>query len=145
MAQNFIDYAKFIWNSFEGGKYAAGDHQLIFHTLGEINYRITGKLVVPVEQNLNQFWLAIVPNGQPIPEKYSYGITDKGKPLYEFPWYHRERVKNWTLLLSSPLPWWAINEVPRQTPLEKMRNQWGKTQWGELEKRWKALEKERGV
>jgi hypothetical protein len=55
----------------------------------------------------------------------------------------RKQIKGGTLLLSSPLPYNAINEVPNQTPLEKLHGEWGKTQWNELEKKWKLLEKNR--
>jgi hypothetical protein len=119
-ANFLVEYSKFIWERLGGGLYAAGDWEMIFHTLH--------RKKIPIETALNYFWLTIVPNSSPIPEKYAHDMKDGG-PVDETPWYRREKIKGGTLLVSSPLPWWSVEESPKQTT------------WEELEKKWKLLEK----
>ena len=134
LANGLIDYVKYIWEYFGSNSlYVTGDWQGTYSSLHELK--------MPISENLYHFWLSIVPDSKLVSEKFAYCLTFDGEFKDFLPWYKKEKLVNGTLLLASPLPWWAINEKPKQTFLEKLKNEWCHSQWSELEKRWKKLEK----
>ncbi len=131
-ANRFIAYVKYVWEVGGDGLWASGDCDIIYDTLFDFK--------LSESEKASHFWLTLLSKKYVLPEKYSYGMSSQGKPSDEFPWYKKEKIQGGTLLLSSPLPYWSINETPAQTFEEKEKGLWAKTQWAQFEEKWKLLE-----
>lgn len=125
-----ISFSKFAWERASGGLYAAGDWDHIFVPLEKESHR--EQLINP-KDFLGCFWLNIIPEKHPVPEKFAEMPFYGQKPEFKHKWYRNEKIANGTLLVKSLLPLSAINETIESVD------------WVRLEKHWHQLEKDKGL
>lgn len=125
-----ISFSKYAWESAGGGLYASGDWDQTFVPLEKGNLH---EHLVDPKDFLGCFWLNIIPESQPVPEKFANMPFFGRKPEFKYKWHRNEKIKKGVLLVKSPLPFSTINETAESVD------------WARLEKHWRQLEKERGL